>query len=445
MKASIWKRMAVISCVLFMLFALVPAALAFEERGGDVVIIGEDEVLEDDLYAGATTVTVNGTIQGDLIVGAQTVVINGTVEGDLLAFAQSVTINGTVGDDVRVGAAALIVGKDASIGDDLVSGAYSLETMVGSTVGGGVLFGGYQALLGGDIAQDIMAGANGLSIHGNVGGDVKADVGTPEDSMPYNPFTGTPDMPSIPTVSGGLTFGPEAEVSGNVEYTSSREVELDLDKVMGDVQHAFPPVTSPTSTPVQPRNPIVDRLLDNVQRLATLVLLSLLVVWLIPRGFQRLGGELVAKPFPSLGWGTVVYFGFPIAAMILFGVAILLGIGFGLVQLGGLGGAIIWLALGTIVVGFVLFILALVYLAKLVVGYALGKWILTRLSPAAAEKVIWPLLLGVLIVVILIALPYIGSLFNFVLTLFGLGALWLLVQGLRQPSAPVPVVVAQAE
>ena len=425
-----------ISCVLILLFALAPAALAFDERGGDTVVIGEDEVIEDDLYGGANTFTVNGTIQGDLVVGAQTVVINGTVEGDLFAFAQSVTINGTVGDDVRVGAAALVVGKDASIGDDILAGAYSLETMAGSTVGGGVIIGGYQALIGGDVAQDVMAGANGLSIHGKVGGDVKADVGTPEDVMPYNPFSGTPNMPSIPTVSGGLTFGPEAEVSGNVEYTSSREYDLNLDQVLGDVQHAFPPVT-PDTAPVEPQNPIVARLLGNVQRLVTLILLSLLVAWLIPTGFQRLGGELVANPLPSLGWGTVLYFGFPIAAMILFGVAILLGLGFALVQLGGLGGAIIWLALGAIVAGFVLFVLALLYLSKLVVGYAFGKWILNKLSPSAAEKVIWPLLLGVLIVVILIALPYIGWLFNFVLTILGLGALWLLVQNLRQPPAPV--------
>ncbi|MCB9135766.1 MAG: polymer-forming cytoskeletal protein [Anaerolineales bacterium] len=439
MKPSIWKRFAMISCMLIFLFVLVPVAFAFDERGGDTVVIGENEVIADDLYGGATTFTVNGTIQGDLVVGAQTVVINGTVEGDLIAFAQSVTINGTVGDDVRVGTGALVLGKDAKIGDDLLAGAYSLETMSGSTVGGGVLFGGYQALLGGDVAQDVMAGANGLSIHGKVGGDLKAEVGTPEGAMPYNPFTGTPEMPSIPTVSGGLTFGPEAEVSGNVEYTSSREYDLNLNQVLGKVQHTFPPVTSETTTPVVQQNPIVTRLLENVQRLITLVLLSLLVAWLIPVWFQRLGGELVAKPLPSLGWGTVMYFGFPIVATILFGVAILLGLGFALVRLGGLGGAIVWLALGVIFAGFVLFVLLLLYLSKLVVGYAVGKWILNKLSPSAAEKVIWPLLLGVLLIVILIALPYIGWLFNFVLTLFGLGALWLLIQNLRQPVLPTGI------
>ncbi|NUM43732.1 MAG: hypothetical protein HUU38_03430 [Anaerolineales bacterium] len=441
MKSNIWKRIAVLSCVLVLLFVLVPAAFAFEERAGDTIVIGEDEVIEDDVYGGASSFTVNGTIQGDLVVGAQTVVINGTIEGDLIAFAQSVTINGAVGDDVRVGAAVLIVGKDASIGDDVVSGAYSLETMAGSTVGGGVLFGGYQALLGGEVVQDVMAGANGLSIHGAVGGDVKADVGTPEEAMPYNPFTGTPDMPSIPVVTGGLSFGPEAEVGGSVEYTSSREFELNIE-VPGGVQHEFPPVTE-TDSLAEQRNPIVDRLWSNVQRLVTLILLSLLVAWLIPSWFTRLSAQLETKPLPSLGWGTVVYFGFPLAAMILLVGAILFGLFFAFIRLDGLGSAIVWLAMGAIVAGFVLFVLALVYVTKLVVGYALGKWILTKLSPAAAEKVIWPLLLGVLIIVILIALPYIGWLFNFVLTILGLGALWLLGQSLRQP--PIPGIQPSAE
>ncbi len=441
MKRQSWKRTIVSGFALFLLgaFVLVPAAFAFEDRAGDNIVIGEDEVIDDDVYGGANYFTVNGTIKGDLVVGAQTVVINGTVEGDVIVMAQSVTINGTVGDDVRVGAAALIIGKDAQIGDDVLAGAYSLETNSGSTIGGSVGFGGFQALFAGDVAEDILVGANGLELHGLVGGDVKAEVGTADGAPPFNPFTGTPGMPAIPAVGAGLTLGPDAQIEGSLEYTSVSEFTIDIGKVSGGVQHTVPQIDPQTPSVVQEvRNPIVDRLLDNLQRLVTLILLGLLVAWLIPTWFQRLGGKLETKPFPSLGWGTVIYFGFPIAAMILFGVAILLGLFFAFIRLGGLGGALIWLSIGIIVAGFVLFVLALLYLTKLVVGYAVGKWILTKLSPAAAEKVIWPLLLGVLIVVILIALPWVGWLFNFVVTLLGLGTLWLLVQDMGTQPADAP-------
>ena len=48
------------------LFILVPAASAFDGRSGDTVVIGKDEVINDDLFVGGNTVTVDGTVNGDL-------------------------------------------------------------------------------------------------------------------------------------------------------------------------------------------------------------------------------------------------------------------------------------------------------------------------------------------------------------------------------------------
>ena len=80
-----WKWTGLISLICLVLFILAPTALAFEGRGGDTVVIGADEVVEDDLYVGANTFTLDGTIKGDLIVFGSTIEINGTVEGDLIA------------------------------------------------------------------------------------------------------------------------------------------------------------------------------------------------------------------------------------------------------------------------------------------------------------------------------------------------------------------------
>ena len=74
---------------------------AFDGRGGDNVVIKAGEVIDDDLYIGAQTITFDGTVTGDFVAGAQTVIINGTVEGDLIVGAQTVVINGSVGDDAR--------------------------------------------------------------------------------------------------------------------------------------------------------------------------------------------------------------------------------------------------------------------------------------------------------------------------------------------------------
>ncbi|MEZ6096186.1 MAG: hypothetical protein R3C03_18500 [Pirellulaceae bacterium] len=65
-----------------------------EVRHGDEVVIGKDEVIDDDLYVFAQKVTVLGTIKGDLTVFCQDLNISGTIEGDLIAGAQLISVTG---------------------------------------------------------------------------------------------------------------------------------------------------------------------------------------------------------------------------------------------------------------------------------------------------------------------------------------------------------------
>jgi hypothetical protein len=58
--------------------------------------------------------------------------------------------------------------------------------------------------------------------------------------------------------------------------------------------------------------------------------------------------------------------------------------------------------------------------------------IFNRLNPALAEHRVWPLVLGVIIVTLLIALPLVGWLFGLIVMFLGLGALWLWGRGLWQ-------------
>ena len=113
-------------------------------------------------------------------------------------------------------------------------------------------------------------------------------------------------------------------------------------------------------------------------------------------------------------------------------VMVLGGLLFGVLTLGGLLGTMIWLgilALFALILGFVL---VTSFVAKIVFGQALGKWILARLNSPLAEHRIWPMVIGVIITVAVIALlsfplipGFLGGLLNFAIVLFGLGALWL--------------------
>ena len=109
MKAKLTPKrlISVLVLLLLMVFIATPA-LAFTSREGDQVVVAQGEVVEDDLYLGANTIHVYGTIKGDLIAFGSLVVIGetGVVEGDLLGAAQGVVVNGVVKDDVRVAAPA---------------------------------------------------------------------------------------------------------------------------------------------------------------------------------------------------------------------------------------------------------------------------------------------------------------------------------------------------
>jgi len=170
------KLMAVITLLAMMLLTLSTTVYAFEGQEGDKVLIGEDEVIEDDLYVGAEEFVLDGTVKGDLIVGGATITINGTVEGDLWAVGQIVIINGVVSDDARIAGAGLQLGDDAKVGGDLIAAGASLETKTASAVGGDLVVGAGQALLAGDIGRNVLAGAGALEFQGDVGGHVKAYV-----------------------------------------------------------------------------------------------------------------------------------------------------------------------------------------------------------------------------------------------------------------------------
>src|ERR1700690_2661965 len=111
---------------------------------------------------------------------------------------------------------------------------------------------------------------------------------------------------------------------------------------------------------------------------------------------------------------------------------ILGGILFGALTLRGLSGTVVWLgilALFALIVGFVL---RTSFISKVVFSMAAGKWILIRLKSPLAEHKFWPMVIGVAITVVVIALlsfPLIpgifGGLLNFIIILFGLGAVWL--------------------
>ncbi len=418
--------------LLALMLSFAAPVYAFDGRTGDNMTIKEGEVINDDLYIGAQTLTMNGTIKGDLIVGAQTVTINGTVEGDLIAGAQTVIINGTVGDDARVFAAAVQLGPQARVGGDLIAMSASVEARQGSAVASDFVTGSGQSLLAGEVGGDVLAGTNALEIRGPVTGDVRAYVNVnPEtaSATPMNMYLSNSPV-TIPAVKPGLTLGDGASIGGNLDYTSSVELAIPAGIVAGKINR-IEPTTVVEGRPVTPRTPTsAERVakwgFSVMRSMVVLVLFGLLLVWLFPAFMRRLPDNLKTQPLISLGWGSILF------AAVFFGVLVIIMATI-LLAVFGLGWNIFWLGWLLLTALGVTFLLVTSYLTKVVVGDAIGKWILSRLNPALASHKVWPMVVGVasLVLVIgllrfpLLPLGFFAWLVNFVVILFGLGALWM--------------------
>lgn len=433
------KLFTLFTLVVLATFVFVPSALAFDGRSAEKIVIPADEVVNDDLYLGATEIIVEGTINGDLMAAGQTVIINGKVTGDLFVAGNSVTINGEIGDDVYAAAAAVTLGPSAKVADDVFSAGASVETRSGSEIGGSLLIGAGQSLVVGDVIENLYSGTANLRLEGTVGGDATIAVGSSENTWDPSDFRGSSNPP-MPAVPSGLTFGPEASIAGALEYTSPEVVDISS-SVTTDVVHKLPPVDQELSREIVRETASTSFVFNLMRRMVALLLIGLLLAWLAPRWITRIAEMVESRPLPSLGIGLVGVVAAPVLFFTALGVIILLAVIFGLLTLGGLTGLTLLTGFPLLGLAFIAFIFVISYLCQSVAAYLAGRWILNKVQPELNDKVYWPLLLGLVILALLFAIPVAGGLLQFLVVLAGLGAiisLWLL----RTPvNPPAPVAV----
>ena len=424
-------RQLLILAALGLLIGLAAApAQAADPRGGDQVVIARGEVIADDLYVTANTVTIDGTVKGDLVAIANQVIVNGTVEGDLLGAGQGVLINGVVGDDVRTAGEAIKLGPGAHVGGDLVVGALSLETQPGSVVAGDLLIGGYQALLGGQIGRTLRGGLNRMELRGAVGGDVDIALSGDQSASAVQFAPAGPII--IPNVPPSLTLGDTARIAGKLSYTSSAEAVRSPAAQIGAGINRHQPasVTQTTPPPVW---------LGYLQRLATLLLIGALLLWLAPAWTRRLADTVEERPLPSLGWGVLAAAAFVVAMLLLLIGTIAVAAMLGFAQMGSLAALIV--GVGMLVNGALLLsgIGFMAFVAQAVIAFTAGRWLLQKTQPAWAERPYIPLVVGVVLYMVLRAVPGLGTLVGLLVVLLALGALWKWGQAVLQrprPAAP---------
>ena len=166
-------------------------------RTGEFVTIGSDQVVEDDFYGLAGSITHSGEIRGDMYVVGGSITQNGLVGSDLGVLGGTVQIHAPVSDDVRVIGGEVVIGEYVG-GDVFVIGGV-LRLLSSATVAGDVFFYGGEGQIEGIISGSVMGASERLRIDGTVAGGV--DV-----------------------AAQSLTLGDRTKISGDVRYISPNEL-----------------------------------------------------------------------------------------------------------------------------------------------------------------------------------------------------------------------------
>lgn len=322
----------------------------------------------NDLFAMAQDIDITSSVGDNAFVMGESLVVSAPVSGDLFGMGSKVTIDAPVAGDVYAMGATVEITENGSVGGSLTVGAG--ELIVLGPVGGHLQAEVGRAVLGSSIAGDATLTAGSI------------------DTLEGVAIAGTLVYES-PDVSSDL----ERHTKGRVDYTRHVEdvVEVDL-------------------TPEPESSWMGSAMWWSGMRLwgyLTKLMVGTLIFLVGGAAAARVGRELSERPGASVGIGFVLSALLP--AVSLLALVTILPFPLGLF-------------------GFTVFAVAL-YLGQIFAAQALGEVILRRLQPDAIGSPYISLAVGLLPLMALFAVPWIGNLAWLLATFAGIGALGLRIRG----------------
>lgn len=337
------------------------------------------------------TIAAGETVPHDLYLTGNTVRVDGKIDGDLVVAGGTIIVNGTVTGAVL--AVAGTVTLNGSVGRQVrVAGG---TVTIGGPVGGDVVATGGQmtATAGSHINGDVVFGGGPLTLTGPIDGSV---------------------------------FGSTSQYTktGMIGGTEQVTITQNNTKV-----YAPPSVWSQMHPPIE--------------RYAIILLFGFLLLWLTPRLLRAISTIANAQVLPGLGRGFVAWTAAVTLVFALFVVMFALAIPLGLLGLGQLAGIVVVATL--LLIAALIFTLAVfsAFIADALVGFAVGRFLLERVTQPWARQPFWRLLIGATLVFALTLIPFVGGVLQFLVVIAGAGMLANQVMRQRRHAAAASVIGPQ--
>jgi len=379
--------LAVMFASLGLLAAVATPTSAAEFRKNDTVTIAKDETIKADLYAMGDHIRIEGTIDGDFFGFGQSVEISGHVTGDVICFCQSLRIGGQVDGNLR--SMANNITLTGTIDRSASTFTEMLTVDPSGKIGHNLTSFTKTLTLDGKLGRDLLTMFGKGTINGSIGGSLTARG----ENLTIN---------SAASIGGTAKFEGDhsADVSTNAKLASPLEFKKMQHKSHDDVRGSGYYVWA-------------------VIWAVAYILFGLVLLSLLP-GFSREASGNVENVGASLGLGVLVFFAVPIAAVIACVTVVGLFV--------GLATLFLWYAS--------------LYFAQIIVGTTIGQWILGR--AADTWGLIGRMVIGICILRVGTAVPYLGIWVKYGVIIWGVGALSLAIYRRLQPTIapnipPVPV------
>ena len=354
------------------------AVQAGSYRSGEVVRLNEGDTLYSDLIAAGRVVEIQGILQGDAYTGCQEITVEGEITDDLLAAARTVTVRGIVNDMV-IGFGEKIT-IDGVVGGDVLAFGGEVRITERAHVKGNVYTGtGNFRLEGGRIEGWLHGGAGALYLNGYVGQNVKLDAGSVKFGPLYDAQAGTK-----------LTLSEPLDKDDQMNIPDNLETVIEEESAFYQSGYFY-------------------------WSLVSMFVTGLLIGLFLKQPIRNLLAYSHQNILKNSGIGLMVVFLTPLA------------IGLLIIPLITIPVALILAALYAI----------LLYLGILFSGLYLGSYLFSLIQKGEAlGSLIFPYVLGLLIMVLLSKIPIIGTLIQVILICLGSGSivsfLWTLKRGTGQ-------------
>jgi len=370
--------------------------------------------IDNNILLSGTNIVVDGSIDGDLFAVGNTIAINGPVSGSVFALGQKIEINSEISGSLYSISQMLNLNTNAHIINNAHFVGFLLDTLPGSIIERDLV----ALSIRGRLESEIGRSLNGFILLLTFGGRIGVPKETPSE----------PDNTPTPTSNG------EVEQSG-IKLTKNQRLFISsIDQNMPSFITRQPTYEQNVSSGEysNQRSDLEEALpawiFDRLTELTILLPLGLFVLWLFPLAVKNPAERLRRKPLSTIGYGLLsIVIVVNIFAIILFLFVLLLMSGI------WLGSAFSWnlsfivwsVGLPALMLLSALFILIILFGGKIILAYLAGSLIFEKLAPRAIDIRILPFVVGIILYILLRAIPTFGPLFEGIITVLGLGGIWM--------------------